>query len=205
MRADQSGQRGESEMAKYNRFSAASYIGSDTERYAYTLDVNPWPSKHELRDAILYRGAIVAAWGYIETTLNELAIRSSYMDEYCEIRENYPFRSDTRIRYLRQVLDSDGPFAEFRTMGNLFLDRFEQAAELRHLMAHGKMRCLREVDFVHYNSIKGEPLTQRRKRYSVEQLRDMARKATRQSRLMQIGYEAIIQAGFLPPLRGIND
>ncbi len=133
-------------MSRCQKYSAAEFVGKDMQRYTYMIETNAWTRDSDLADAVLFRGAIVAAWGYIETTLIELAIRSSHMSEYSQINARYPYKLDGRINYMRTVLKSVGPFAQFCTIGEQFLDRFEAAAELRHIMAHGKMQVLDGVD-----------------------------------------------------------
>ena len=124
----------------------------DPQRLAYTLEINPWVPDLYLKNAVLFRGAVVSAWGYIETKLIELAIRSSRMPEYSAIRATYPYKLDNRFGYMRRVLASEGPFSKYRSIGKKFLDRFEASADLRHLMAHGDMQALPDwgVTFVDY-------------------------------------------------------
>jgi hypothetical protein len=172
----------------------------DPRRYAYMVEVNPWIKNLELRDALLYRGAIIAAWGYVETTLIEIAIRSSRLEEYGALSANYPYKLEGRIRYLRRMLDADGPFSQFRKLGNQFLDRFEAAADLRHVMAHARMDLIWGVEFTDYKPIEDGAIRKRLARYTLGQLEQMARKATRLSRLIQMGYYLINEKSFLPPL-----
>lgn len=166
----------------------------------YNLEINPWTPNNLLNNSMLCRGAIISAWGYIETTLIELAIRASHMDQYCSLSARYPYRLEGRINFMRKVLDSEGPFFQFRRHGHTFLDRFERAAELRHILAHAKMQILVMIIFVDYSPAQNGMISRRYRRFTIDQLEQMARKATRLSRLMHISYEAINRAGFLPPL-----
>jgi hypothetical protein len=150
----------------------------DSQRPIYKFEVNPWMPDLLLEDAILFRGAIISAWGYIEMKLIELAIRSSHMSEYSKIRANYPYKLENRLGYLRKVLETDGPFSRYRNIGTQFLDRFEQAVEIRHLMAHASMDAFPDwgITFFDYKPAGEDKITHRRRRFTIRELESEARK-----------------------------
>jgi hypothetical protein len=185
---------------KFLGFSAASYVGKDVEKYAIVTEVNPWIPLDHLAKAMMYRGSIVSSWSYIDITLSEMAIRISKMDIYENIRDSYPYKAENKISYLRKVLGMQGPFSEIRSVGNQFLDRFEEAADIRHTMAHGKMNLLHNLSFSEFRTGKKGSIVRHQTAYTLAQLYGHARKATRLSRLLQMGYDAINKAHILPSM-----
>ena len=172
----------------------------DPRRYAYMIEVNPWAPNTALKAALLFRGAIIAAWGYVETVLIEIAIRSSRMDEYCDISEKFPYNADNRLGYLRRVLKVGGPFSRFRNAGIRFLERYEETAELRHIMAHGLMEVLGDAQFTYFRFPKGGHIQKCSRRFSIDELERIAQEAARLSRLIQRCYYIIDHQKLLPPL-----
>ena len=168
---------------------------------SFVLEINPWVPESHVTAALFYRGAIVSAWGYIDTTLTELCIRSARMPEYRDIQKTFPSGLVKRLKYMRTVLQSPGPFATFEQPGLRFLARFEAEAPLRHLMAHGHMRVLPDwgATFTDFRA-DGRAIANRRKRFTLDQLRRLARKSTKLSRHVQRGRDAIEAAGFLPQM-----
>jgi hypothetical protein len=164
------------------------------------IEVNPWSPNKALRDANMFRGAIVGAWAYVETVLIEIAIRSSHMDEYCSIRETFPYRGDRRINYLRQMLRADGPFSRYQNLGMQFLSRYEATEELRHIMAHGRMTVLGKAEFTYFSFQKGRPIQKCSIRLTIAELEEKAREAARLSRLLQRLFWTVDNKGILPPL-----
>jgi len=169
------------------------------ERWSYMVERSPWTRTQDLIDALVHRGAIIAAWGYTETLLTDILIRSSYMDEYCGIRPQYPFLFDKRLSYARQVLASDGPFSKYRAAGSKVLDHFEKATRLRDQMAHSHMHVLEgTVTFTDFRPISGELIRKFTERHTLSALREMARKATQLSRVFQKAYYTLDQENWLP-------
>jgi hypothetical protein len=174
----------------------------DPKWLAYAIQISPWTPREDLREALLYRAAIISAWASIETTLNELIIRSSMIDPYRDISEKFPYTLKSKLKYMRRALEIDGPFNKYRSLGEPFLDRFSDAADLRHLMAHAHMEVLGNwgATFTDFTPSSDGAITHRRRRYTPEQLEAFARRATRLSRLLQRGKYMIDQSGFLPAL-----
>jgi hypothetical protein len=91
--------------------------GGDPTRFATMFEVNPWVPQDYLEKVPLYRGAIVAARGYSETWLSEIALRASFLDEYRSFRDTVPYPLEKRLAFLERVLNSPGPMAEFASFG----------------------------------------------------------------------------------------
>ena len=155
-------------------------------RSAYEVEANPWARRGDVEAALFYRGTIVSAFGYIETRMGELAIRASRLDVYSAMRENFPFSAEKRSTYLRKVF-STGPLKSFGAIAGLALDRFDAAAELRHLVAHARMQVLPDwgVSFDDFPKSGRGGLTVRRRRFLLEDLEREAWRAARLSRLCQ--------------------
>lgn len=174
----------------------------DPERWSYMVERSPWTRTKDLKDVLISRGAIVAAWGYTETLLTDILIRSSYMDEYCRIRAQYPFVLDKRLSYARQVLASVGPFSKYHAVGSKILDHFQKARRLRDQMAHSHMHVLEgTATFTDYRPISGEIIRRFSEQYTLRALQEMARKATQLSRLFQKAHYILDRESWLPSRR----
>lgn len=109
-------------------------------RMPILYEVNPWMRQDVLERALLYRGAIVAAWAAIDFRVSEIAVRCSKSEAYGPLnRQNLPYPLKKRLAYLEEVLKAPGPLSPYRNAGLTFLKRFDLASPFRHLMAHGYM------------------------------------------------------------------
>ncbi|WP_438851237.1 hypothetical protein [Brevundimonas nasdae] len=72
----------------------------------------------------------------------DFAMRCAREDEYRDIALKAPFRRKTRIAYIREVLNAEGPLTPFRRLGEAILKRYEDGAEIRNQMAHA------DIDFL---------------------------------------------------------
>ena len=106
------------------------------------VDINPWALDDNVNDVMALRGTFVAALGAIETTLTELAIRASKHESYIQIREKFPSRRPDRLKYLRKIIEIDGPLSPYSKLIEAILARYEQQLELRDFLAHGRMQIL---------------------------------------------------------------
>ena len=164
------------------------------------LEVNPWQTKKAIESVLLYRGAIVAGWANVETTLNELSIRLSYMPEYQAIRRSYPHKRKSLANFLRTVFDALGPLQPFNPMANCVLERFEETADLRNLMAHGGMKVLSVATFQMYKSKSSDEITMLKRMFTEREMLALARRASRFSRAVQHLYHRLDQIVEIPPL-----
>ena len=169
-------------------------------RSAYAIEVSPWVNREQVEAALLFRGAIVSAHGYIETRLAELAIRSSRMTEYSELRATFPYPHKKRLAYLREVF-SKAPLAAYRQTAERFLVKFDKGADFRHLIAHSRMQV--EGDLVIFQDFKVEanntPM-HRRLPVTIWDLEKHAWKAVCLSRICQRLAEGLESAEILPRL-----
>ena len=153
-------------------------------RSAYACEVNPWTTRGDIEAALFFRGTIVSAFGHIDVSLSEFAIQCSRLPEYEGIAASYPYRFEKRLNYLRNVF-SRGPLARSQRIANLFIDRLEQAYDLRNLCAHGKMQVLPDwgVTLTDFPESSPSHVVSRRQRYTLKELEIFAFKAARLSRL----------------------
>lgn len=168
----------------------------------FALEVSPWLTKGCIERTLLYRGAIVAGWANVETSLIELAIRASRHPSYSDVKDQYPKKLTSRISYLRAVLDAPGPLKPYSSLGHQILDRFARSEGLRNLLAHGRMTLLPGwgATFHFFRARNGSEIIYRIERLTEERLERFARQATRFSRAVR-GIVARIDAQeLLPPL-----
>ena len=164
------------------------------------LEVNPWQTKKSVEAVLLYRGAIVAGWANVEATLIEVAIRLSYLPEYHVIRESYPYRRKSRVNFLRAAFDVPGPLLPYAKIANCILNKFEETADLRSLMAHGGMTILSTVKLRVYKSKSSDEVTMMNRVLTETEMLNLARSVTRFSRAVRHLYHKLDQIAQLPPL-----
>jgi hypothetical protein len=156
-----------------------------------------------MRRALLLRGAIVSAWAAIDTTMSEVALRASTSEHYSSISSRYPYSAESKAKFLRAVIEREGPMRRFKDTGQALLRQYEDLKDLRHQMAHASMRILPNwgVTFIDYRPTSEGTVTVRRHRYTLDQLNRLARKATRLSRIVQRAKAQIDSDGLLPTLQ----
>ena len=179
---------------------------SGLARSAYAVEINPWVRRGDVEAALMFRGTIVSAYGYIETRMGELAIRCSKLDIYASIRASYPFQIDKRLAYLRKVF-SVGPLLPYTSIATQFFERFESAAELRHQVAHARMQVLPDWGVTFHDLPKSGPgeITLRSNRKTLKELELLAWRAARISRLSQHLLDRLNRSGIVPPLDSLQD
>lgn len=172
---------------------------SGLARSPYAVEVNPWVPRGHIEAALLFRGTIISAYGYIETLMGEIAIRASRLDEYCQLRANFPHSAYKRSIHLRKLF-AGGPLAQFCSIATVALNRFDGTAELRHLVAHARMQVMPDWGITFHDFPKNAPggLIMRRKRLSMVELEREAWRAARLSRLCQRLIDRLDATGILP-------
>jgi hypothetical protein len=155
-------------------------------RSAYAIEVTPWTTKGDIEAALLFRGTIVSAYGYVETRLGELGYRCSAMPEYCDIEDQFPYRMPSRLSFLRRCF-AGVPLVKFQDTAERFFIRFEGSAKVRHLAAHARMQVLPDwgATFHDFYKPKGEHMNYRTQRYKLRDLEKEAFRAAMTSRLCQ--------------------
>lgn len=141
-------------------------------------------ARKEWETLMLLRGAIVASFGHVETALADLAIRFSRNERCAEFRSSYPHGLGTRLSFLRACFAIE-PYARRQGLANQVFKRFEAAAELRHVMAHGSVRNPSLEWLVTFRDFKpstGGEITVRDHRYTYADLENSAYDAARLSR-----------------------
>lgn len=167
-------------------------------RSAYAVEVNPWATREQIEAALALRGAIVSAHAYVETRLAELAFRSSMMPEYSELRDTFPYGQRKLLTYLRSIF-SQGPLEPFGPSAERFFKRFDRGAELRHFMAHAKMRVEPHwIVFEDFKSVSHGKIINRRVPYTFKDLERRAWKSVCLSRICQHLANELETLGILP-------
>ena len=177
-------------------------ISETITRSAYACEVNPWVTKSEIEAAMLFRGAIVSAYGYIETSLGELCLRASRLEEYADLRQTFPFSTEKRVSFLRKAF-STGPLEPYKRTAHLFLDKFQNNDRLRNLVAHAKMQVMNEsgATFIDFPTGNANGIILYRTPMSLQELERLAWKSSLRSRLCQHLCDLLDREDVLPSLQ----
>ena len=169
-------------------------------RSAYAIEINPWSRRGDVEAALLFRGTIVSAYGYIETQLGNLAIRCSRLPVYEQIRETFPFSMQARLSFLKTAF-STGPLKPHAGLALQFFARVEVGLELRHLAAHAQMQVLPRwgINFDDIPSASPVEVTSRYRHLTMQELELEAWRAARLSRLGQHLLGLLDSMKILPP------
>jgi hypothetical protein len=101
--------------------------------------VGPWETQggcDELATVIFLRGALLSNYGFIETQLNELAIRSSYIKSYYELNPEFPRELKHRLEYLSKAFSVEGPLRYEEEKGLHLIAEFGAKQSERNNWAH---------------------------------------------------------------------
>jgi hypothetical protein len=91
---------------------------------------------------------------------------------------------------------------KFEFVGGRFLDKFEEIAPLRHMMAHGRMRVLSQITFHDIPQSDGKSITMRRQAFVFAGLELLAWRSAKLARLGHRLFSGLEQLELLPPLGG---
>ena len=169
----------------------------------YALEINPWTPADDLREATLWRGVIVGAWGSVETTLKEIALRASKTDPYGSIDCRIPNSRSELVSHLRGVLIIEGPLCSIRNEIDELLSGYDQGANDRNLLAHAHMEVLGNwgATFKAFHAKRdkqgGDHFVYNRIRKTIGELDDMARIATELSHKAQFIRDRIDEGALL--------
>lgn len=176
-------------MSDYYTKSISSYLRDPPRglaRSAYAIEINPWARRGDIEAALFFRGVIVSAYGNMETQMGELVIRCSRLEVYAKMRGSFPFSVPRRLAFLREAF-SYGPLMPYQKYATSFINRFEAATNLRHQVAHARMRVMPDwgVTFIDIPSSKDEEIQIRSTRIAPFEFEALAWQAARLSRLFQ--------------------
>ncbi|WP_433934363.1 hypothetical protein [Brevundimonas diminuta] len=162
--------------------------------------INPWTPDADLARVLILRAAILWSYSHVEQKLTDIAIRCSRIPEYRDISEKPPFTPASRIKFLRKVMDTPGPFTPIRRLGLAVLDRFDDGRAVRNRMAHADMSIIGYPIRFEEIVISGDEITRHDTPYYRGDLEQIAVKAARFSKAVQrlhykaFGNEPISQA-----------
>ena len=167
-------------------------------RSAYEVEINPWSRRGDVEAALLFRGSIVSAYGYIETVLGEICISASRLPHYAQLRDSFPHSAEQRISFLRRAFALD-PLTKYQPWARMFLDRLEAHNDLRNRAAHARMQVMPDwgVTFVDLRRQGPDNVESRRQRMTMEELEGAAWRAARLSRLCQNLVDRLNSTGIL--------
>jgi hypothetical protein len=155
-------------------------------RSAYEVEINPWSRRGDVEAALLFRGSIVSAYGYIETMLGEVCIKASRLPHYADLRDSFPHSAEQRISFVRRAFALE-PLSMYQQWATMFLDRLEAHNDLRNRAAHARMQVMPDwgVTFLDLRRQGPDNVESRRQRMTMAELEAAAWRAARLSRLCQ--------------------
>jgi hypothetical protein len=105
----------------------------------------PWETSggcSELATVTFLRGALLGSYGFIETQLNELAIRSSRIPIYHDLMPRFSKQLNNRLDYLCKAFSSEGPLKREEKRGLNLIEKFRSLQSDRNKWAHGRLTVL---------------------------------------------------------------
>jgi hypothetical protein len=90
-------------------------------------------------DAVFTRGSIITSYAHIEYLLADFCLQAWKRSEYTHLRGVFPYKTESRIRAVRKLLESDGPLKLYCEALQPVLDDLLDFEEIRHFVAHGVM------------------------------------------------------------------
>ncbi len=106
---------------------------------------SPWETAgghNELATVIFLRGAILSSYGFVETQLNEIAIRSSRLKIYNDLNPKFPWKFADRMKYLTKAFSTEGVLKEHAPSGRILVEDFIADQKNRNKWAHGALSVL---------------------------------------------------------------
>jgi hypothetical protein len=90
-------------------------------------------------DAIFSRGSIITSYAHIEHLLADICLQSWKTSEYAHLAGLFPYKTESRIKAVRSLLETAGPLKSYHGELEPVLDDLLTFEELRHFVAHGVM------------------------------------------------------------------
>ena len=171
---------------------------------AYAIEATPRADREQIEAALLFRGAIVSAHGYIETSLAEFALRCSIMPEYLGLSRSFPYNHKSRLKYFQKVFSKE-PLKPYGPIADKFLIRFDAGADRRHLMAHARMVVSSDwIVFEDFKTGEQDTIFCRRTPFTLRDLERSAWDAVCLSRICQRLAGKLAEREILPPLEKLQ-
>jgi hypothetical protein len=92
-----------------------------------------------IRRAHFLRNGIISSYAHVEFLLTELNVRSRQLPEYAEIAAGFPYRLESKIARVKELVTGLGPLNKYADDLLALVDRLSVYEELRQFMAHGLM------------------------------------------------------------------
>jgi hypothetical protein len=89
--------------------------------------------------AVYLRGSIIHSYAHIEYLLADICLQAWKANQYAHLAAPFPYKTDSRIKAVRMLFDSDGPLKSYREDLQPVLDDLLNFEEMRHFVAHGVM------------------------------------------------------------------
>jgi hypothetical protein len=89
--------------------------------------------------AVYLRGSIIHSYAHIEYSLADICLQAWKTSHYSNLKTSFPYKTDSRIKAVRGLLEIDGPLRSYLGELQPVLDDLLDFEEMRHFVAHGIM------------------------------------------------------------------
>lgn len=96
-------------------------------------------AKAMVNHAVWLRGTIITNYAHIEFLLADICVKAWQKPKYQHLSTSFPYKTETRIKAVRELFDAEGPLKKHRSGVDPALDELLTFEELRHFIAHGLM------------------------------------------------------------------
>jgi hypothetical protein len=96
-------------------------------------------AKAIVNHAVWLRGTVITNYAHIEFLLADICVKAWQQPQYRHLSTSFPYKTETRIKAVRELFDADGPLQKHRSGVDPALDELLNFEELRHFIAHGLM------------------------------------------------------------------
>lgn len=139
------------------------------------------PNNAVVADAAMLRGAIVTSYAQVEHLLADIVLRCQPMAEYSNLPQTFPYKLETRIARVRDIVGMAGPLQKYKSAFENVITELLKFEELRHFMAHGLLHIRTGDDGGHiliyrmHRQAKGSTIEEGTMVTNLPQLEDAAR------------------------------
>jgi hypothetical protein len=102
-----------------------------------------------LLTAAAMRGAIITSYAQVEHLLADIVLRCQPMADYSGLPKTLPYKLETRIALVRQIVGMPGPLQKYQAEFEKIIVELLEFEELRHFMAHGLLQVHTDGDGSH--------------------------------------------------------
>jgi len=138
--------------------------------------------KAVIGNAAALRGAIITSYAQVEYLLADIVLRCQPMAEYSTLPQTFPYKLETRIARVRDIVGMSGPLQKYKDEFEKVITELLKFEELRHFMAHGLLHvrasCVGDHILIYrmHRQTKGSTIEEGTITTNLPQLEDAAQK-----------------------------